>query len=98
MPSINIAAAVTNSERANDNLAEVDGCSLHTATTEMVLQASTEATIRNTAATPSVNVSVSALGTKKVLAAVSPESETQATIAAIPAIRAKRAGRGCLIN
>jgi hypothetical protein len=95
---MNMARAVTISDKANDNLAEVIGSSLHTVTTEMDLQASTEATTKNAAATPRVNVSVSAFGLKRVLVAVNPARKIQAMTVAIPAILAKRAARACSIN
>lgn len=83
-PSMNMAPAVTTSAKGNDNLAEVVGSSLHTATTDMVLQDITEATIRRNAAIATVNASVLAFGLRTVLAAVSPARRTHATIAAIP--------------
>jgi hypothetical protein len=90
-PRRNMARAVTISDKAKDNVAEVTGFSRHTATTEMVLQESKEATSKNGAATARVNASVLALGLRIELAAVSTARTTHATIAAIPAIPAKRA-------
>ncbi len=92
-PSMNMTTAVTISDDPNECFAEVGGPSLHTATTEIVLQDNTDATNRNRAATKRVIASVLASGLTIALAAVSPARKTHAAIAAIPAIPAQRAIR-----